>query len=98
MTAWQMHAGWNADQQQWEDFGHPQYTRAFGHDSPVPVELTEVPDGDYWGWLDNKRAAPTMIYRRETLFRICFPYSVEAEQLAGRGRVVRLSVRPLGSS
>ena len=92
---WRMHAGWDDDQQQWEDFGHPLYTRAFGHANPVPVEVTETPDGEYWGWLSTGSERPDMIYRREVLFRVCFPYGAEAEQAAGRGRIVRLSVRPL---
>lgn len=92
---WQMHAGWNAEQQQWEDFGHPQYVRAFGHAKAMPVILEESPDGEYWGWLANGADSPAMVYRHETLFRVCFPYGAESEERAGRGRVVHLSVQPV---
>lgn len=80
------------------DFGRdPRYTRAFGHAEPVRVVLTETEEGPFWGWLrdrDDERGFPSMIYRREALFRVCFPNRVEDEK---GGRVVRLSVALLAA-
>ena len=62
----------------------------------VEVDVTEVPEGDpaatHWGWIRPQDTEPVLIYPREVLFRVCFPYGVEVEVAAGRGRVVRLAV------
>ena len=65
-------------------------------DPIVAVDVAEVADGDpaatHWGWVDTGDATPEMIYPRESLFSMCFPYGVQAEVDAGKGRVVRLAV------
>lgn len=42
--------------------------------------------------MDEARDEPQMVYPRESLFSMCFPYGVQAEVDAGKGRVVRLAV------
>lgn len=62
----------------------------------VEVEVAEVPDGDvsatHWAWLPSGKTEPVMIYPREVLFTMCFPYGPKAEAEAGKGRIVRLAV------
>jgi len=62
----------------------------------VEVDVVEVADDDpaatHWGWMDPGDTEPVMIYPREFLFSMCFPYGVQAEVDAGKGRVVRLAV------
>lgn len=93
-TTWEF---WAAESKRepgtYEDFGHYKYTKAFGHENPVRVTVTETEDGPYWGWLEAGEDVPRMIYRREPLFRVCFPYGVEAEEKAGHGRLIRCDVR-----
>lgn len=65
-------------------------------DPIVEVDVIEVeaddPTATHWAWMDKDRNEPEMIYPRESLFSMCFPYDVQAEVDAGRGRVVRLAV------
>jgi hypothetical protein len=67
----------------------PRYVRAYDAE-PVPVVVTLDPAGEYWGWL--AASYPSMIYRREVLFRVCFPYGPEEAEKAGKGRVVKLNI------
>lgn len=64
--------------------------------SIVEVDVAEVADDDpaatHWGLMRAGETEPVMIYPREVLFRVCFPYGVQAEVDAGKGRVVRLAV------
>jgi hypothetical protein len=61
----------------------------------VEVEVREDPDGIHWGWFDNDDQEYCHIYPHEAHFRICFPYGPEAEEKAGKGRIVKLSVREI---
>lgn len=79
------------------NLGVRRYVEAHGVNAPiVEVDVVEVPDGDlaatHWGWMRPDDTQPIMIYPREVLFRVCFPYGVQAEVDAGKGRVVRLTV------
>ena len=64
----------------------------------VEVEVREVPDDDpaatHWGWIDAKPDGtdPLMIWPREGLFEMQFPYGSKIEAERGKGRVVRLAV------
>jgi hypothetical protein len=62
----------------------------------VEVDAVEVPDGDpsatHWAWLPTGKTEPIMIYPREGLFTMCFPYGSKTEVEHGKGRVVRLAV------
>lgn len=82
--------------EQFSDPGDRRYAKHFSSEiEPVPVVLTEDPDGPYWGWLPAEEQIPTMIHPRRSLFRMCFHYGPEAEQAAGRGRIVRFQVSAL---
>lgn len=62
-------------------------------DAPiVPVTVTEDPEGPYWGWIATGETAPSMIFRHKVQFEICFPYGVQVEVAAGKGRIVKLKV------
>lgn len=58
----------------------------------VEVTVAEGEDGPYYGWVDTDEQVPTMIHAHRILFSMCFPYGVQAEVDAGKGRVVRLTV------
>lgn len=87
-----MYAGRDEHNGGYKNFGHPRYVQAYGHDEVVPVTLTETADGPYYGWLRADGDEPCMIQQREKLFDMQFPYGVDAEVKAGKGRVVRLAV------
>lgn len=79
------------------NLGSRRYVEAHGLTNPIlEVDVVEVADDDpattHWGWMQAGKTEPVMIYPREVLFRVCFPYGVQAEVDAGRGRVVRLAV------
>lgn len=93
---WRMHAHRysNGDL---HNLGELRYVEHHGLKSPIiEVNVVEVADDDpaatHWGWIRAGAVVPIMIYPREVLFRICFPYGPQAEVDAGRGRVVRLAV------
>src|SRR5688500_4768040 len=87
---WRMHAGWRGDA--FCNFGDPWYVRMYGHD-PVEVELTENPDGSYWGFLytEDRGCGPVMIQPCRSLFLVQFPYG--PEQAIRQGEVVRMDCR-----
>jgi hypothetical protein len=74
---------------------------------PVEIEVIEDPDGRYYGWIDADRpdvpfsasytGEPVMIQPDGSLFRMQFPYGPQAEVDAGKGEVVRLSVKQRGA-
>jgi hypothetical protein len=93
----------------WEMFGYPKgdgdwlvvdsyrVVKAHGYPEPVPVVVTEDPDGNYLGWIEAEdekadiATVPIMITYAK-IFEINFAYGSAAEEAAGRGRVVRLRV------
>jgi hypothetical protein len=106
--SWRMFAGRLANPvsgREFMNFGSERTVRFCGC-TPVPVELTEDPDGTYWGWI---RAAsdgilprkytgvPEMIQPHEGMFSMQFPYGPQAEAERGRGEVVRMSCREIHS-
>ncbi|WP_431881946.1 hypothetical protein [Micromonospora chalcea] len=81
-------------------FGDERTVRSFysGAGEPTEVELTEDPDGMYWGWIgcDRKtghKGTPVMIQPREAQFRIQEPGGFHGKVEQGYGEVVRLSVK-----
>ena len=93
---WRMYAH-RYDSGDLHNLGSLRYVQAHGVSKPiVEVDVTEVAEDDpaatHWGWLRANDDTPVMIYPREVLFRVCFPYGVQAEVDAGKGRVVRLAV------
>lgn len=83
----------------------PMFVRAYGHPNPVQVQVTEDPEGRYWGWLANTnwdlslepvyRENPTMIYPNRNLFIMCFPYGPENGEEHNKGKVLHLSILTL---
>ncbi len=65
----------------------------YDDDEIYAIKFEESPDGEYWAWQDTGESEFHLIYPHEILFIICFPYGVQAEVDAGRGRVVRLKVK-----
>lgn len=88
---WRMHAE-HADTE-YRHLGDPRYVRHYGHD-PVPVDVTEHPDGAYYGWIRAGSGSPEMVWRGWARFVIQFTYGPRAEQDAGKGRIVRLAIEP----
>jgi hypothetical protein len=69
----------------------------------VRVRLEPAEDGDLWGWRYSHhpvnttyRGQVSMIYSREMLVEMCFPYGTAAEKKRGRGEIVRLKAEILG--
>ena len=54
-------------------------------------EATEVDEDTYWGWMDNDGDI-SVVYPLLKLVNMCFPYGADAEENAGRGRVIRVSI------
>jgi hypothetical protein len=80
----------------WYALGDEWYIRAHDCDFPVPVTVTEDPEGDHLGWIDaeDERAGdytPEMI-RHRRIFEMQFIYGSKVEVEAGNGRVVPLRV------
>jgi len=79
-------------------FTHPTITKMCGGKGDILAELelaetTEDPaEDDYWGWLDTDGNHYSMIYPREILLDVCFPYGKQVEIDRGDGRVVRLRI------
>lgn len=87
------------DGREFLNFGREAHVRrATQIGEPVAVELTEDPEGAYWGWIachhrDGHDGTPTLIQPHPAGFRTQFTYDPDREQERGRGEIVRLSVR-----
>ena len=55
------------------------------------VEASDPSDDSYWGWMDEHNEI-SMIYPNAQALQMCFPYGIEAEERAGRGRVIRVDI------
>lgn len=83
------------------------YAQMYGVADPVQVDVAEDPEGRYYGWIyspdhdalmgRDHKPIPQMIQQHKVLFRVQFPYGVEAEENAGKGHAVRLRVEPVQS-
>jgi hypothetical protein len=82
------------------DKGYVQmYYKAFDGDLPmVPVLVKEDKKGEYYGWIDTNATNPEMIWKRKNIFEMCFTYGSDAEVKAGRGEVIRLSIKKTNKS
>jgi hypothetical protein len=97
MRRWRAYAGQAVGRDgaaEFRNVGLPHYVRMYGRE-PVPVELTEDPDGRYWGFVyaDAPERGPVMVQPSQSLFRVQFPYG--PEQAVNKGEVVRLSIRAI---
>jgi hypothetical protein len=84
----------------------PRGVRAYGH-TPVAVEVTEDPAGDYYGWIDAPDSprpkgrggdAPTMIQPHAGIFDMQFAYGAAVEVERRHGEIVRLSCRAVSET
>lgn len=96
--AWEMYAyqrernGNNGPETFYMCFGTQRWVEFHGLEYPlVAVTLTEDPEGQYLGWIPKDKDEPTMIQPKK-LFNMQFPYGVQAEITAGRGKAIRLRV------
>jgi len=92
---WRMFAGRPdrvVDGREFVNFGDERTVRFNGR-VPVAVELTEDPDGAYWGWLKTGAAMPVMIQPHDGWFRIQSPDGFKYDVECGRGEIVRMSCR-----
>jgi hypothetical protein len=68
--------------------------------NPVPVEVILDPEGDYLGWLEEtpgsprNNCVPEMITHKR-LFNINFAFGYQAEEDAGRGRAIPLTIKEI---
>lgn len=92
-AAWRMYA--HSDSGLLTNVGPRRYVELHGLELPiVAVDVTEAGPGDpagWLGWLATGDDAPRMIQPKYA-FEMQFPYGSQAEEKAGRGRVVRLAV------
>lgn len=97
---WRMHGIPRGDGE-WIMVGDPRTLRIHGCANPPEVEVIEDPEGDYLGWLDERpghprnTGEPEMILHKK-LFNIQFAYGYQAEEEAGRGRAIPLTIREMG--
>ncbi|TDC02644.1 hypothetical protein E1091_00135 [Micromonospora fluostatini] len=71
-----------------------------GSGKPTEVELTEDPDGSYWGWIDcqgetGHAGIPVMIEPHEGMFRMQEPNGFDGKAARGYGEIVRMTLRKL---
>lgn len=102
--SWRMFAGRVSDPRVGRDFmtfGDERTVRFCGVD-PVPVELVEDPEGQYYGWIQAGREGllprrytgiPVMIQPHEGMFRMQSPDGFASKVERGDGEVVRMSCR-----
>jgi hypothetical protein len=101
-----MHAGRMAEPREGReflDFGDPRYVRMHGRE-PVPVELTEDPEGPYYGWIDSPDwkwgyghgdGSPVMIQPHDGMFRMQSPDGFVQDVQRGYGEIVRMTCRAI---
>lgn len=92
---WHTHAARGVHNLRWvyEYFGNPTWIRiCYPNHTPVAVTLAEDPAGSHWGWIRTDTDEPTMIRASRHQFEAQFTYGWQAEEKAGRGRMVRLRV------
>lgn len=69
---------------------HPRAAAMYGPGA-VPLAVTEDPDGNYLGWIENGDTELVMV-QWHTIFDMQFPYGAKAAADAGQGEIVRLTV------
>lgn len=87
---------------EWHDIHESEWLFGLYRPGEVPTEVALVadPEGPLLGWVDATGGdldQPVMIQPKE-YFGMQFPSGYQAEEEAGRGQAVRLSVRPVRDS
>lgn len=88
---WRMHAARDTHHGGFQNFGHPRYVEMHGHTEVIPVELTEDPNGPYYGWLRIGETQPCMIQQHPGIYRMQFAYGPAIEEERGMGETVRMT-------
>lgn len=100
---WRMFAGRSKVKGRFLHCGSEIYVRMYGAE-PVAVELTEDPDGEYYGWIQAAREGllprtytgiPMMVQRGRGIFEMPSPDGFRSAVEADDGEVVRMSCRAL---
>ena len=60
----------------------------------LELQLTEDSKGEFWAWWDNESASFVHCWQSESQLNMCFPYGPKAEEDRGRGKKLRISVKP----
>ncbi len=63
-----------------------------GHNPPIEVIVKEDEAGEYFGWMRPSDTEPVMIQPHRGMFEMQFPWGSKAEQEAGNGKVLKLTV------
>lgn len=99
MFAHEVDYGQEGREIEFHHLGPKWWTEMHDLDEPiVEVEVTEDPDGTYYGWIefDDKHVrVPCMIQPDELRFRMCFNCDPEDYVKAGSGEILKLSVRKI---
>jgi hypothetical protein len=75
-------------------FGEKWWVEMHGLEEPiVEVEITENPNGQYYGWLETGKTIPELIMPNVHCFNVCFAYGPQADVDAGQGIIMRFDVR-----
>lgn len=94
--SWRMHASDHGGT--FFNLGPRRYVELHGTSDPiveVHVALVDAddPTATHWGWLAAAADKPSMIWPSWAQLDCCFTYGSAAEERAGKGRIVRLTVR-----
>ena len=72
---------------------HPKTTQLYvGKKTILSLHVSENPNGEYWAWWDSKRNQFKMVSHVKSGIDICFPYGVDAEEEAGKGNLLRVTI------
>ncbi len=93
MRTWIMYCYKYITRNYYAHFGSLNYVKLHGLSEPiVRVSLIEDENGEYYGWIPTGKDTPTMIWKSEVVFSICFPYGYKTEEQRGKGKAIRLLV------
>lgn len=92
---WELFGAQNEKNGVYTVVGEAFFVRLYGQ-KPKPIRLTEDPDGDYMGWLPNKKEESNpQFVQHKRIFNISFPYGYQEEEKAGRGKAIYLRIEEL---
>lgn len=63
---------------------------------PAPQNDPNVNEPDYWAWWDERDQRFSLIWSKYFLLNMCFPYGMEIEEKAGKGKAYRVHVKEIG--
>jgi bifunctional pyridoxal-dependent enzyme with beta-cystathionase and maltose regulon repressor activities len=97
--SWEMF-GYPKGDGEWLVISDRRTVKMHGCANPVPVLVVEDPEGTYLGWMNETQGSPPnngvpemIMYK--TIFNIQFAYGYEAEEAAGHGRAIPLTIKEI---